>query len=555
MMRQQRVVGVSVYPVQYDAGAQELLVYETLTVTVQFAGGVTVESAGGGVESEAYEEIYSQMLLNYEEARGYRTGGMVEGLAVESEVEGIGVDDAGSWTVPEPGWRVKVREEGMYKLTYEELELAGFPVESLLDPGTLQMYNKGEEIAIEVELGGDSTFDAGDYVVFYGEGIESKYTLDNVYWLTYGKAAGLRMSSRSGDPGTADIPVTYPDFIHMEDGTLYLSKMASLGEKEHFIWGQLFTTSTPANWSTTFSNISPATDTASITVNFLGGSSLSANPDHHALVYLNENLIGDFTFDGTSWFTAKMEVPSTLFLDNTGLNKITVEAPRDLGLLFDLFYVDWINIEYDNSFIALNDEFEFSYDLSGIWRYQVSGFTSDQVQVYDVTNPVALVRITDADISGSGYYMAEFEDTISDETKYWTGTSDTVKAVSAIEMNSPSSLRSTANSAEYIIITHADFTTAAATLRDYRATQGMTAMVVDVDDVYDEFSYGIINPAAIHDFLAYAYTNWVTPAPSYVVLMGDGNYDPKDYLGYGGTNYIPPYLMDVDPWIQETGGG
>jgi len=47
MMRQQRVVGVSVYPVQYDAGAQELLVYETLTVTVQFAGGVTVESAGG----------------------------------------------------------------------------------------------------------------------------------------------------------------------------------------------------------------------------------------------------------------------------------------------------------------------------------------------------------------------------------------------------------------------------------------------------------------------------------------------------------------------------
>ena len=58
--------------------------------------------------------------------------------------------------------------------------------------------------------------------------------------------------------------------------------------------------------------------------------------------------------------------------------------------------------------------------------------------------------------------------------------------------------------------------------------------------------------AAIHDFLAYAYANWVSPAPTYVVLMGDGNYDPKNYLGYGRASQIPPYLLDVDPWIGET---
>jgi len=38
------------------------------------------------------------------------------------------------------------------------------------------------------------------------------------------------------------------------------------------------------------------------------------------------------------------------------------------------------------------------------------------------------------------------------------------------------------------------------------------------------------------------------------VLLGDGNYDPKNYLGFGRTSYIPPYLLDVDPWIQETAG-
>ena len=76
-------------------------------------------------------------------------------------------------------------------------------------------------------------------------------------------------------------------------------------------------------------------------------------------------------------------------------------------------------------------------------------------------------------------------------------------------------------------------------------------IVVDVQDVYDEFSYGIFNPMAIHDFLAYAYTNWTSPAPSYILLVGDGHYDFKNYLGTGEPNYIPPYLADVDPWIGE----
>ena len=80
------------------------------------------------------------------------------------------------------------------------------------------------------------------------------------------------------------------------------------------------------------------------------------------------------------------------------------------------------------------------------------------------------------------------------------------------------------------------------------------SMSVDVQDIYDEFGYGIVSAAAIHDFLAYAYTNWktpTTPPPSYVVLFGDGNYDPKNHM-YGRVSYIHPYLAPADPWIIET---
>jgi uncharacterized repeat protein (TIGR01451 family) len=76
--------------------------------------------------------------------------------------------------------------------------------------------------------------------------------------------------------------------------------------------------------------------------------------------------------------------------------------------------------------------------------------------------------------------------------------------------------------------------------------------VVDVQDVYDEFSYGLLDPQAIHDFLAYTYENWQKPAPAYVLLVGDGNYDFKNYKGYNDKIYIPPYLADVDNWIGET---
>jgi hypothetical protein len=80
--------------------------------------------------------------------------------------------------------------------------------------------------------------------------------------------------------------------------------------------------------------------------------------------------------------------------------------------------------------------------------------------------------------------------------------------------------------------------------------------VVKIQDIYDQFGYGIVGKDPIHAFLSYAYQNWEAPAPSYVVLMGDGHYNPKGYnSGYYGTwreSFIPPYLTYADPYLGET---
>jgi hypothetical protein len=66
-------------------------------------------------------------------------------------------------------------------------------------------------------------------------------------------------------------------------------------------------------------------------------------------------------------------------------------------------------------------------------------------------------------------------------------------------------------------------------------------MVVELEDIMDEFNYGIYSPEAIRDFLSFAYYNR-SKAPRYVVLAGGGTFDYKDNQGHGG-NLIPPIMI------------
>ncbi|HSN76176.1 MAG TPA: C25 family cysteine peptidase, partial [Anaerolineae bacterium] len=113
-----------------------------------------------------------------------------------------------------------------------------------------------------------------------------------------------------------------------------------------------------------------------------------------------------------------------------------------------------------------------------------------------------------------------------------------------------------------IAVVHPSLWSAIDPLLDYRAAQGLRVAKVDVQDIYDEWSYGRRDPEAIRSFLTYAYRCWngglcaAPPAvppnpPQYVLLVGDGHYD---FTGVSGTtfpNLIPPYLVHVDPWLGE----
>ena len=81
--------------------------------------------------------------------------------------------------------------------------------------------------------------------------------------------------------------------------------------------------------------------------------------------------------------------------------------------------------------------------------------------------------------------------------------------------------------------------------------------VVDVEDIYDEFSFGEHQPAAVRDFLEWTTTNWQR-APGYVLLVGDSSWDPRNYLGFGAADFVPTKLIDTalletasDDWLVD----
>ncbi len=114
-------------------------------------------------------------------------------------------------------------------------------------------------------------------------------------------------------------------------------------------------------------------------------------------------------------------------------------------------------------------------------------------------------------------------------------------------MDESSNLSHTTNSADYVIITHAKFRDSAERLADYRTGRGLRAMVVDIEDVYDEFSHSLYDPRAIKKFIAFTNANWQKPALLYVVLLGDATYLMDKDAAADATleSYIPSYMINT----------
>lgn len=115
----------------------------------------------------------------------------------------------------------------------------------------------------------------------------------------------------------------------------------------------------------------------------------------------------------------------------------------------------------------------------------------------------------------------------------------------SLRANRPSRWHEAWEGADLVIVTHGAFQEALAALQALRESEGLKTVVVDVEDLYDEWSFGAKDPKALKDFLAHAQDRWQRP-PSHLLLVGDATFDPRDYLGLGDQDLMPARILETE---------
>ncbi len=537
-IRSQRVGQLRFHPLQYNPVSGELRLYKRIRVQIDF--GPAEDKTGQPVDDQQAEEgefegALERVLVNYASARDWRTSPAPLARA-----------DAISGTA-QFYYKISINQDGLYQLTYNYLWAAGINP-AAFDPRTLQLFNQGQEVALWVQGEQDGVFDANDVILFYGQGLNNKNTNTNVYWLTWGITNGLRMATVDGTPSGAPAPADFGATQRMETDRWYQSSYPSGLSNDHWYWDLVIATGIPVSrsYTTTLQNLAAAP--YSVTVRGLLRG-YSAIPEHHTKIFLNGHLLEEQVWLPQTEYDLEVAAPSSYL--NEGTNTISVMA--GISVTRDYVWVNWFELDYRARHIAGNDLLWFNGDQPGTWKYAVGGWTTASVDILDITWPLAPARILSATLQpGGGTYTATFQQAILAERHYLALSTAQRLVPANIERDVAADLSSTANGADYIIITHAKFYTAVQPLAAFHAAQGLRVKIVDVQEAYDEFGYGVFDPEAIRSFLSYAYAAWARPAPAYVLLVGDGNYDPKSIYNRGEPSYIPPYLADVDPWLGET---
>ncbi len=269
------------------------------------------------------------------------------------------------------------------------------------------------------------------------------------------------------------------------------------------------------------------------------------SPDHHLRVVLNDTLLGEERFEGMGVHELSLPIPPTVL--TAGDNRLALQMVGDTGAVVDLVNLNRVRIELRAGFRASDDRLAFAAPAGDHTEYLLTGFATPAVTVLDIANPDEPVRLSDVlvEADDGGGYRARFGDMAPYGTRYLAFTEPAARPPARITANRPSNLRDGGEGADYIVITHADFAAALGPLVQHRAQQGLRTALVDIEDVYDEFSAGVFDPRAVRDFLRHASVHWPQPAPTYVLLVGESNFDYRRGYGSGPPNYVPSIMVDT----------
>lgn len=556
--RSQHFVNVQLHPLQYDSGSQKIIFHKKLQVELVFdyPNGTGAQAVGELQDEGAFDEVLKGSIVNYDSAKNWRSPvppSKVKGTTGAPVAGNTVVDAANALAAGAAWYKIAVKDDGMYRINCQQLANAGMNI-STLNPKTIKIFKNGTELMIYVNGESDGHCDKSDSIQFFAQGINTKYSNTNVYWLTSGGANGKRMAAAASTTGGTK-PANFQAMIHRERDLLYRSALPRVEGADHWFWSIIG--GTDFIWDDSFQLDHPTAGGATLKYSAIG-----FNPgQHHTIVKINDQQVADEHWSGQTEHIGNIPFDASVL--HAGANTFHVEEPTDSDPN-DFAFGNYYEITFPNTYAAGGDQLLFSQATGGQLQFKITGFTTSKLNVFDITDPTKVRRITGITATPKGNkFTLGFGANNSGQRKYWALASPQFKTPLSITKDKKSNLKSNTNHADYLIITNGAFKPNVQGLATLRSGQNLNVMVIDVQDVYDEFSDGVVDAQAIRDFLAYAYANWQVPKPSYVLLVGNGTFDPKynclaaqncpgDLVTPPDSTWIPPYLRLVDPYIGET---
>ena len=442
-------------------------------------------------------------------------------------------------------YRLSVAEDGIYRIPYATLAQAGFPLDAV-PAAELRLYAGGRQQPLFTTT--DGLIGPQDFLEFFGEknrGSLDRHLLENpqeddlnpwyslfndtaAYYLVWEpNTPPLRYTVVPND--LTDLPPKEPYcwwvFGYTYDKALFKRR---LGPEVLYSWysGEGFGTFAESVFSVALSaqHLYPDGPDARLTLRYacdLG--------THRQRLTLNDSLLREDVFSGWRVVHAEHVLPAhrlkninTVRLasalssnDRNSVAGVYLRYPR----LFDFGYVTraefWIEQPAARKYVEVA-----AFDASG----------GGAPVLYDVVNRTRM----EGQLSGGLVKLAL--PPVFKERHLWLV--NPARGVFVVERLSPVSFRDyRQEAANYIILSHPAFfrdpaqgnADPVAAYADYRrsaAGGGYKVLVVDVNELYEQFAYGVrYHPLAIRNFLHYVRKHWSAP-PEHLFIIGKGlDYD------------------------------
>ena len=470
---------------------------------------------------------------------------------------------SGSWV------KIQVKESGIYKMTYEDLQAAG-----LSNPANVRLYGYGgamlsqnfqkkhiddlPAVSFYMNKGADGVFNAGDYILFYGQGTTSwayngvqfvhtrnPYS-DYGYYFLSDNAGEQRLLATAEALASEDAVsiTTFPNYqVHELDSINLLDPSGMDGGGREF-YGEMFTPTNPTR-SFTFS-----------TPNVVTSEALLCNIAVAAFSTRKSQFT--FTLNGTSNTVTTDSVPTSDFYTKAQLGSSNSPYPATSGN-------QTVRITYSNPASGAKGYLNY-IELTATCQLRMVGnqmpFRSSSNNGMDVpleftlSNANATTEVWNITDKDSIYRMPT---TLNGSTLTFVGNNKSgIQEYIAVNTNGSNWLIPNVvgridnqnvhalQNIDYVIICPEQFIAQATQLAQaHEEIDGVTWAVVTDQQAYNEFSSGTPDATAYRWVMKMLYDraneNSSIQKPRWLLLMGDGTYDNRKLRSNSGQNTLLTY--------------